>query len=175
MTVETAAKTISLILAPVVMLTACGLLVSGMLQHYSAISARVRAMTAERLSLLGDTDAGAISARGRERQIEIDYQVPMLLHRHRLVRDAVLSVYAAVLVFVCSMFVIAAAAEAKSGALATAALVVFLAGTAVLLVGMVFISLDIRTSHESLEYETTRVLGRNRVGVEGDAGHTPGR
>jgi len=175
MTVETAAKTISLILAPVVMLTACGLLVSGMLQQYSAINGRVRAMTAERLSLLGETEAGANNARGRERRIEIDHQVPMLLHRHRLVRDAVLCVYAAVLVFVSSMFVIAAAAEAKSGALATAALVVFLAGTAVLLVGMVFIALDIRTSHESLEYETTRVLGLDRVGGEGDAGPAPGR
>ncbi len=170
MTVESAAKTISLILAPVVMLTACGLLVNGMLQQYAAINARVRAMSAERLTLLGPAADRAAEARAQERMIEIGHQVPMLLHRHRLVRNAVLCVYAAVLVFVSSMFIIAAAAEAKSGGLATASLIIFLAGTAVLLVGMVFIAADIRTSHESLEYETARVLSLEPIGVDGETG-----
>jgi Protein of unknown function (DUF2721) len=152
MTVETAAKTISLILAPVVMLSACGILVSAMLQHYAAINDRVRALSQERLAFVAGRDSGP-----RERLTEIDHQLPELLHRHELVRNAILTVYGAVVVFVVSMFVIAGAALSSSGALATAALLVFLGGTAVLLVGLVYFALDIRISHEALQYEARRV------------------
>ena len=152
MTVETAAKTISLILAPVVMLSACGILVSAMLQHYGAINDRLRTMSQERLAAV----AGGRPTRG-ERLAEIDHQLPGLLHRHELVRNAILTVYGAVVVFVLSMFVIAGAALSSSGFLATTALLVFLAGTAVLLVGLVYFALDIRSSHEALRYETLRI------------------
>jgi hypothetical protein len=153
-TVETAAKTISLILAPVVMLTACGILVSAMLQHYAAINDRVRAMSRERLGLVVATASGPESG---ERLTEIDYQLPGLLRRHELVRNAVLTIYAAVLVFVISMFVMAGAALSSSAGLATAALLVFLGGTAVMLLGLVFFALDIHSSHQALQYETVRV------------------
>jgi hypothetical protein len=154
MTVETAAKTISLILAPVVMLTACGILVSAMLQHYGAINDRVRAMTRERLDLVTGATAGPV-----ERLTEIDHQLPGLLHRHELVRNAVLTIYAAVLVFVLSMFAMAAAAVSTSGTLATVALLIFLGGTAVMLVGLVYFAADIRSSHQALQYEARRVSG----------------
>jgi hypothetical protein len=170
MTVDTAAKTIGLILAPVVMLTACGILVSAMLQHYGSINDRVRAMNRERLELLAgkDPDTGSESpVLAAERLKEIDYQLPMLLHRHELVRNAVLTIYSSVLVFVASMFCIAAAALASSDGLATASLIVFLAGTAVMLVGLVFFALDIHGSHASLRYEAQRVSGlRLAHGVE---------
>jgi hypothetical protein len=154
MTVETAAKTISLILAPVVMLTACGILVAAMLQHYGAINDRVRAMSRERLDLLG---APGRSPETGERLSEIDYQLPGLLRRHQLVRNAILTVYIAVGVFVISMFFMAGAALSTSGPLATAALLIFLAGTAILLAGLVFFALDIQSSHAALQYEALRV------------------
>jgi hypothetical protein len=51
----------------------------------------------------------------------------------------------------------AGAALATSGGLATTALLVFLAGTAVLLVGLVFFAVDIHMSHVALQYEARRV------------------
>jgi Protein of unknown function (DUF2721) len=49
--IQTAGKTIQLILAPVVMVTACGVLLNGMLSHYAAINDRIRTLVGERLGL----------------------------------------------------------------------------------------------------------------------------
>ena len=88
---------------------------------------------------------------------EIDYQVPDLLRRHRLIQDSVLSAYCAVMVFIASMFVIALAAATGSAWAATAALLIFLAGTAVLFLGILLTAIEVRTSHRSVRYEVNRV------------------
>lgn len=164
MTAETVARTISLILAPVVMLTACSLVINGLLQRYEAISGRMRSMNGERLSLLRSTeghlrlpsaDDDPFTA---ERVHQIDTQLPRLLRRHRLIHNAVLTVYSAIAIFVASMFVIAAAALTNSDAAAVAALGLFLLGTAVLLLGVLITTDEIRTSQREITYEVQRVL-----------------
>ena len=49
MNAEMVARIIQLILAPVVMISACAILESGLLGHYASINARLRNMTHERL------------------------------------------------------------------------------------------------------------------------------
>jgi hypothetical protein len=159
MNIETAGKTIQLILAPVVMVTACGILLSGMLAHYSSISDRIRALTAERLGLALLTPADSHQALARERLTEIDHQAPMLIHRHRLVRHGILAAYTSVVTLVVSMFVIGVAALTRSNVLGTVALFVFLAGTAFLMVGAAFVAFEVRMSHASVAYEAMRVVG----------------
>ena len=159
MNIETAGRTIQLILAPVVMVTACGLLLNGMLAHYTAINDRIRRLTAERLGLAFVTPAADHGALSRERLTEIDHQVPMLIDRHRQVHHAILLVYTAVVTLVLSMFIIGAAALAGSDALGTVALFVFLAATAAILVGAGFMALEVRSSHGSVAYEAMRVVG----------------
>jgi hypothetical protein len=158
--IETAGRTIQLILAPVVMVTACGLLLNGMLTHYTAINDRIRRLTAERIGLAFLTpaadDHGALA---RERLTEIDHQVPMLIDRHRQVHHAILLVYTSVVTLVLSMFIIGAAALADSDALGTVALFVFLAATAAVLAGAGFMALEVRNSHASVAYEAMRVVG----------------
>jgi Protein of unknown function (DUF2721) len=95
----------------------------------------------------------------RERITEIDYQLPMLLERHDLVHRAILLAEAAVVILVLSMFVIAAAALSKSNATGTAALMVFLVGTAALMGSAILMAVEVRTSHVSVSYEATRVVG----------------
>jgi hypothetical protein len=163
-TAEVVAQTIQLILAPVVMVTSCAILLGAVMGHYAAINDRLRAMSRERLDLLhaaGGTGAGAAAspdAMAKERLREIDRQAPELLRRHRRVRDSLLAIYVAVLVFVVTMFVIALAAAAGSAPLASAALVLFLAGTAALLLGVALTALEIRMSDHSIRYEMERVL-----------------
>ncbi|HYN33055.1 MAG TPA: DUF2721 domain-containing protein [Ilumatobacteraceae bacterium] len=159
MDIETAGRTIQLILAPVVMVTACGILLTGMLSHYSSINDRIRALAAERLSLVLTTPAESHRALARERLTEIDHQAPMLIHRHLLVRHGILLGYTSVVTLVVSMFVIGAAALADSDVLGTVALFLFLAGTASLMVGTGFIAFEVRTSHTSVAYEAMRVFG----------------
>jgi hypothetical protein len=160
---ETVSRTIQLILAPVVMVSACSILVGGLQAHYMAINDRLRAMARERLDLLRSLDRAPASGAAEadrfalERLEEIDHQIPDLLCRHREVHDAVLAVYCAILIFVASMFVIACAAVVNADWAATAALLVFLGGVAALLVGVLLIAIAVRTSHRSLQYEVGRI------------------
>jgi hypothetical protein len=165
MSVEAIARTIQLMLAPVVMVTSCALLVGGMLTRYTAINDLMRALTRERLELLRG-QGGALSvvamagdAFKEERLHEIDTQLPSLLRQHELIHHGALATYLAISLFVLSMFVIALAAGSSSAALATTALVVFLLGTAALLVGVLLIGLEIRISNQAVRYQVERVIG----------------
>jgi hypothetical protein len=158
MDIQTAGRTIQLILAPVVMVTACGLLLNGMLSHYSAINDRLRALARERIDLALVSPAEGQVPVARERLAEIDHQVPSLIHRHRQVHDAIVLTNGAVVILIVSMFVIAGAALDHSDALGTLALFVFLAGTAVLMAGVVFMVVAVRRSDASVAYESRRVL-----------------
>lgn len=154
MDIASVARNIQIILAPVVMVTACAILVQGLLARYVTINERLRAMSAERLRLLYTQDD---EFRARRLQL-IDKQVPILLSHHRRTRDAVVSVYGAVLIFIVDMFIIASAAMYMSAWLATLSLLLFLAGIAVLFLGVLLIALEIRTSHQALHYEVASVL-----------------
>jgi uncharacterized protein DUF2721 len=167
MTSETVARTIQTILAPVVMVTTCSIMLGGLLSHYAAINDRLRTMAHERLELLRaigwkTAPSADVDAFTSERMSEIDAQMPELLRRHKLVRDAVLMVYSAILIFVANMFVIALAAALNSEAISTAALVIFLFGTAILFVGVLFTIVEIRQSHRAIAYEARRVLDLGR-------------
>lgn len=163
MTADMVARTIQLILAPVVMVSACGLVLTGLLARYAAVNDRLRALARERLELWRGMTASGDAAEpssglAAERRALIDGQTPGLLRHHRLLHDAVLAVYTAVLVFVACMFVIALAALTERDWLASAALVLFLAGTATLLGGVLLTAVEVRTSHEAVQFEARRVM-----------------
>lgn len=70
--------------APVVLLTAGGVLSNGLITIYSGINNRIREMTRERLEIrqgpAGQVlDDDSVAAIGRERLYEIDVQRPMML------------------------------------------------------------------------------------------------
>jgi len=171
MTAETVSKTIQLILAPVVLVTACAILAGGLLTRYAAINDRLRAIVRERLDLLRAAAAtGQRDAFTSERLEELDAQVPSLLHRHTQARDALLCVYGASLIFIGDMFVIALAAATGSDWLANAVLMVFLAGTALLFAGLLLVLLEVRSSHQAVHYEVRRVTALQH---ERAVGHEP--
>jgi hypothetical protein len=150
------AHIIQSILAPVVMVTACAIIVGGLMAHYQSVNDRLRAMTRERLDLLrGPSDADPITL---ERLSEIDYQAPELVHRHQLIRDAILALYGAMFVFVACMLAIGIAAMSGSPLAAQSVLVLFLIGVLTLLLGLTISSLEIRVSHRAVDYEVQRVL-----------------
>ena len=158
MTVDTAAKTIQLILAPVVMVSACGILLTGMLSHYGSINERIRRLTTERLQLSQLRPVEGHEALAGERLTEIDHEVPMLIARHQQVHHAILLAFTAVAILVMSMFIIAATALSHSSAVGTVALFVFLSGTAALLGSAAFMALEVRSSQRSVSYEAMRVI-----------------
>jgi Protein of unknown function (DUF2721) len=159
MNIDTTIRTISLIVAPVVMITSCALFLNGLLQRYYAISSTMRMMHRERLDLLRATGKSVTSALESmdgvtaERLREIETQLPSMLLRHNLIRNAVLVVDIAILVFVLSMFIIAAANMTNSSWIAIVALCCFLAGMGVLLTGVAITTIEVYRSQRELTYE----------------------
>ncbi len=168
MDVDVITRTIQLILAPVVMVTACAILLGSIQARYGTINDRLRAMSRERLDLLRATGGSSLhpvqplDTYTRERFEQIDAQTPDLLRRHTLIRDSLLAIYSAVAVFLATMFVIAFAAAVKVGWVALLILGFFLAGTAVLLIGVALVAVEVHGSHRAVQYEMRRVLSLGR-------------
>ncbi|HEV8637913.1 MAG TPA: DUF2721 domain-containing protein [Chloroflexota bacterium] len=159
MDADAAARTIQLVLAPVVMVTACALVLGTLLGRYGAVNDRLRAMARERLELVSAGRAPGTERFAAERLQEIDVQLPELLRRHTLLHYAVVVGYGAVLVFIMSMFVLAAAVSSGGASTAVAALWVFLAGTGALLLAVLLALLEALVSHRAVQYEVGRVRG----------------
>jgi hypothetical protein len=158
------ARTIQFILAPVVMITSCAVLLNGLLARYAAVNDRLRTMDHERFDLLvrsvalGSSEANHEKALVDERLDEIDTQLPILLRRHQVLRDGLLALYGAILVFVAAMFAIATVVIASLPAVTYGALVLFLLGNALLLFSVLLIVIEVRMSHRALRYEVGRLL-----------------
>jgi Protein of unknown function (DUF2721) len=154
---EMIAKTMQFILAPTVMVNACAVLLTGLLAHYGAINDRLRNLNRERLERLRNAASGIDAALTLERLNEIDTQLPELLQRHKLLRNALNFVYSGAVCCVLSMLLIALANTLESHWVSVAALLVFLLGTASVLIGLLVVSLEIRRSHHAVEFEVLRV------------------
>src|SRR5260370_8240513 len=137
MSIDTITHTISLILAPVVMISSCAIFLNGLFGHYQSIAARLRAMHRERLELLqtvGTSTTAEVSVDIIvQRILEIDTQLPNMLRRHKLIRDAVVAIGVAISIFITSMFIIALATPANSPLPPVITLLTFLLPTAALL------------------------------------------
>ncbi len=157
MSIDTIIRTISLILAPVVMVSSCAIFLNGLFGHYQTISARLRGMHRERLELLQTVDMSTTAERTFsiivQRILEIDTQLPNMLRRHKLIRDAVVAIGVAVSIFITSMFIIALATAANSPLAAVIALIAFLLGTGALLVGVITTTIELYQSHREVSYE----------------------
>jgi VIT1/CCC1 family predicted Fe2+/Mn2+ transporter len=156
---EEVARAIQLILAPVVMISSAAVLLNGLLTHYGEVNSRIRAMNRERFEMAhlraaGGGDTHLID----ERLAQIDHQVPDLLDRHRVIHDAMLTVYYAIAILVASMLVVAAAVLTNLAWVAAAVLALLLLGTLVLLYGVVLITQEIRGSRRSIVYESQWAL-----------------
>src|SRR5260370_30460077 len=158
-----AVTAVQAMVAPVVLITAAGTLSGALLTMYGRAMDRVRAMDRERLDIFTGAAGSLLSAAevppaGRERLTQIDAQLPMLLRRHRLLHNGVLLIYAGVAVLVLSVIAIGVAVTGSSGAAGTSALALVLAGTVMLLGGLVFAARSIMISMNAIDYEVRRTL-----------------
>lgn len=152
------AQTIQLIIAPVVLITACMLFQNGILVRYASIGQRIRSLAHEQFELF----RGKEDPLNLERLQAIDRQLPLLTRRHRLIQKAALLVYGAIAIFISTMFALALSVALNAGAVGTIALMLFLTGTGVLLVGIFLTALEIRISHLALCYEVHQITLSNK-------------
>ncbi len=93
-----AVTAVQAMVAPVVLITAAGILSGALLTMYGSVNDRLRAMDRERLDIFTGAAGSLLSAAevppaGRERLTQLDTQLPMLLRRHRLLHNAVLLIW----------------------------------------------------------------------------------
>ena len=158
-----AVTAVQAMVAPVVLITTAAILSGALLTMYGSVNDRMRTMDHERLEILTGAAGALLSASevapsGRERLTQIDTQLPLLLRRHRLLHNAVLLIYAGVAVLVLSVIAIGVAVTGSSGAAGTAALVLVLTGTVMLLGGLLFAARSIIISTDAIDYEVRRTL-----------------
>ncbi|HEY9626195.1 MAG TPA: DUF2721 domain-containing protein [Coleofasciculaceae cyanobacterium] len=149
------ADTIQLIIAPVVLITACALIQNAVLGRYASVGQYMRSLALERLALLRSDEKADVFY--LERLQEIDRQTPLLIRRHRLLQNAALIIYSATSIFLGSMFAIALAVTLNSAIVASLTLTLFLLGTGILLLGVLSISVEIRMSHRAICYEVDSI------------------
>jgi Protein of unknown function (DUF2721) len=158
-----AVTAIQAMVAPVVLITTAAILSGAVLAMYGSVNDRMRDMDHERLQILTSADGTLLSAAdvrpsGRERLTQIDTQLPWLLRRHRLLHVAALLIFAGVAVLVLSVITIAIAVTARSGPAGAVALLLVLAGTLVLLGGLLAAARSIIISTNAIDYEVRRTL-----------------
>jgi hypothetical protein len=169
MSVAAATQAIQLILAPVVMVTACAILVGGILTHYQAVNDRVRALNAERYQIArGFGGTQSPDPLTEERLAQIDHQLRDLLRRLRLLHASVVTTYAAIALFIACMIAIAAAVLVNAESPAAGVIGLFLLGTLVLLAGVLTAGIELTRSLKAVVWETERIeaVATRRSGVD---------
>jgi hypothetical protein len=151
-------RTLQLILAPVVLITGCGILLNGLLTRYTNLTTILRSMAAERLELVmghGDHDSGPWAS---ERLKEIDLQLPFIKRHHRLAHQSILCIYSCVTALIVAMLLIAVTALTGYVWAVGVTLLVFLIAVSLLLLGLFFTASDVATSERAISEEVDRVL-----------------
>jgi hypothetical protein len=150
-------KTVQFIVTPAVMVAGCGILLSGLLGHYTYIAERIRELSAERLGLALTVPSEDRRVFAEERLHEIDHQVPAMVHRHLQVHYSIMLVSSAIATLILSMLLIGLATLASSDVLGAFALLILLVSTALLTVGATIMAIEARSSHASVAYQAARV------------------
>lgn len=151
----TAINVIQAMLAPGLMISACGLLILAMNNKYSMVVGRIRLLNEERRRL-GSAQPG--DERQRARLESLAFQLAELLRRLRLVRNAVVGYLSAVALFIMSSLFIAL--RILAGWPEAAALILFIAGVLAALVGVFFAASEAMLGYRIVLMETGGKAGR---------------
>jgi len=147
--ISQAVQFISGLLAPAIMISSCGLILLGLQNKYSNIIDRIRELNEERrrLGLMESLDPNQ-----ERRMRSLTAQIEKLLVRARLDRNGILSLYLAILSFILTSLLIAPA-YFGSFALITLSIMTFVAGIGLVLVGVIYVALEVINSYKVVKYE----------------------
>ena len=149
-----AVQAIQAILAPAIMVSACGLLLLGLLNRYTVIMSRIRSLSEERRRLLRATTPPA-EAQPVEvtRLASVLRQLEDLVDRVRLLRNAVMCQVAAVGCFVFTSLLLGLRVSGPEWAAVIHPLPVFVIGMGVLFAGVVFEGTDVVRAYRTIRLE----------------------
>jgi hypothetical protein len=146
-------EVIQLMLAPGIMISACGLLLLGMNNKYSLVVNRIRSLTDERRRLFSKAGEKNLHFDENQRLESISVQLTKLTYRVMLVRNAVLSYTTAVALFVLTSLMIGVQYAAGSGKFNITITSLFLLGMVSVFSGVIFAAYETIKGYEIIRYE----------------------
>ena len=145
-------QVIQLMLAPGLMISACGLLLLGMNNKYSLVVNRIRLLNEERRRVLGKAGDRDFTSEENVRLESISLQIEKLTLRVRLVRNAVLSYTIAVALFVITSLLIGIQyfAVVNFNVLIT---IIFLLGMLSVFAGVLYAAYETKEGYDIIQLE----------------------
>jgi hypothetical protein len=144
---------IQLMLAPGIMISACGLLLLGMNNKYSLVVNRIRLLNEERRKALHKLGEKELSLQENVRFESISKQLERLTYRVGLVRNAVLSYTIAVALFVLTSLLIGIGYLLEIARVNSFITILFLLGMTSVLAGVLFAAYETYKGYEIVKYE----------------------
>ncbi|MFN3872590.1 MAG: DUF2721 domain-containing protein [Ignavibacterium sp.] len=149
----TIVEIIQLMLAPGLMISACGLLLLGMNNKYSLVVNRIRLLNDERRKIVHKLDDKNFNYHENVRLASISKQLDALIYRVKLVRNAVLFYTVAVALFVLTSLSIGAEEIFSIERLNSVITILFSLGMVSVLVGVIFAAYETYKGYEIVRFE----------------------
>ncbi|MFA7420073.1 MAG: DUF2721 domain-containing protein [Melioribacteraceae bacterium] len=148
-----AVQIIQLMLAPAVMISACGLLLLGINNKYSLVVNRIRLLNEEKRRLMTKIGEKAPTTDDNVRLESIAHQIKALIYRAKLVRNTVLCYTTSVALFVTTSLILGVSSVLALGKLNFLIITTFLLGMTFVFVGIVFAGLETKKGYDIISYE----------------------
>lgn len=145
-----ASSLIQSMLAPGLMISACGLLLLGMNNKYSLVVNRIRLLNEERRKMR--YEANKVD-NYEQRHKSIDTQISMLITRVALIRNTVFSYSMAIAGFIISSLFIGYQVLTEAADLYWLIVLTFLAGMIFVLAGIIFAAIEVRKGYNIVRIE----------------------
>lgn len=141
-------------LAPGLMISACGLLLLGMNNKYSLVVNRIRLLTEEKRKIFHQ---GKIDEIDSNRLSNIELQISHLIGRISLVRNGVFSYSLAVALFIVSSVLIGITINTRAPGYDWLIVAFFYAGMFAVFVGIIFASIEVWKGYRIVKIEISEV------------------
>jgi hypothetical protein len=142
-------------LAPAVMISACGLLLLGMNNKYSLVVNRIRLLNEEKRKLFHQEKMDSID---NNRLNNIELQISHLIGRISLVRNAVFSYSLAVALFIVSSVLIGITINQRTPGFDWLIVAFFFAGMFSVFVGIIFAAVEVWKGYRIVKIEISEVF-----------------
>lgn len=148
-----AVQIIQLMVAPAVMISACGLLLLGINNKYSLVVNRIRLLNEEKRKLMIKIGENKQTTDDNVRIESTLVQISALVYRAKLVRNTVLSYTTAVALFVLTSLLLGISSFLSLDKLNYFIIISFLFGMMFVLIGVVFAGLETKKGYDIISYE----------------------
>lgn len=148
---------IQAMLAPGIMISACGLLLLGMNNKYSIVVARIRSLNDEKRKLISPAKRSNLTLEEENRLNNINMQTDLFAYRVVLVKNAVTSYYIAVGFYILSSLLIGLNFMAAQQFITISSLISFLAGMISVVFGIYYAAQEIKKGLDIVKVEIEHV------------------